>query len=54
MQQGQKQLSDEMQHSLNEAAILYPDLSQEKLLEIASRLSGIPEFMFNWMKEIYD
>jgi hypothetical protein len=55
MQQGHKwqQLSDEMQHSLNEAAMLYPDLSKNELVEVASRLSGAPEFMFSWL-ELHD
>lgn len=54
-QQGQKwqQLSEEMVHSLNEAAMLYPDSDKDKLVEKASQLSGVPTFMFKWL-ELYD
>lgn len=52
MQQGRKwqQLSDEMRHSLNEAAMLYPDSDRDELVEVASRLSGAPVFMFSWLE----
>ena len=56
MQQGMKyqQLSEEMLHSLNEAAMLAPGSDKDKLVVMASRLSGIPEFMFSWLKELHD
>lgn len=55
MKQGQswQQLSDEMKHSLKESAMLYPDAEQKKLIEMASQLSGVPVFMFEWL-DLYD
>ena len=44
-------LREEMVHSLKEASMLYPDKTQEQLIETAARLSGVPEYMFGWLDD---
>lgn len=44
-------IEQEVYHSIQETKIMYPDVDNEKLIKIASKMSGIPEQVYQQIQQ---